>query len=81
MLSANSTFVLVYDPTQTVETELDSYRSWLSRDFNYCTSLFESDDLVIDFFIRHELPCDLETDQNPFAIEFDNGIRLSCPAA
>ena len=76
MLSANSTFVLVYDPTQTVETELDSYRSWLSRDFNYCTSLFESDDLVIDFFIRHELPCDLETDQNPFAIEFDNGIRL-----
>ena len=76
MLSANSTFVLVYDPNQTVETELESYRSWLSRDFKRCERILDSEDIVIDFFIRHDLPCDLEIDDNPFAIEYDNGIRL-----
>ena len=75
-LDANSIIVLVYGPQTTDANTIDAYRSWLARIFNSCGRVADTEDTVIEYFLRHGFPCELATIDESLAVDYDNGMQL-----
>ena len=75
-LDANSAIVFVYDPQETDANTIDAYRSWLARIFNSCGRVADTEDTVIEHFLRTGFPCELATIDESLAVDYDNGMQL-----
>ncbi len=73
-LTSNEALLLAYEP-RAADT-VDPYRAWLSRRFNACGRLADSETAVIEYFLRSGYPCQLALDDASLAIHYDNGIQL-----
>ncbi|MCY4464029.1 MAG: glycosyltransferase family 39 protein [Chloroflexi bacterium] len=73
--SANGLWLL-HNPQQTDLQALAYYRDWFSQHYRSCGNWVEKPNAVISFYLKHEIPCQLITAAQPFALDYDNGTRL-----
>ena len=67
---------LLHNPQQTDLPALDYYDDWFSLHYRSCGSWVEKPNAVISFYLKQEIPCQLITAAQPFALDYDNGMRL-----
>ncbi len=67
---------LLHNPQQTDLPALDYYDDWFSYHYRSCGSWVEKPNAVISFYLKQEIPCQLITAAQPFAVAYDNGTRL-----
>lgn len=76
-VSENSLGVwLLHNPTQTGIVELETYFGWFLERFKFCKRFVDNPETIIDYYLRSTIPCDLVTEEQPFAIRYDNGTEL-----
>ena len=77
-IAANSNAIWVlHNPEQTSLDNLPVYTDWLLRHFKPCKRFLNRDTSVIEYYLQNNLPCDLVTNAKPFAVHYDNGIKLA----
>ncbi len=67
---------VLHNPTKTSESTLDGDFGWFTQQFNFCKRYVEKPENIIDFYLKSPIPCALVTDEQPFAIRYDNGTEL-----
>ena len=67
---------IVYNPQQYDLRASKPYAENLSPRLRSCQRLEEAEDLTIDIHLDRDYPCALITSAEPFAVRYDNGIRL-----
>ncbi len=67
---------LIHNPALTNESELESDFAWFTRLFRFCKRFVEKPESIIDYYLKPSIPCELVTDEQPFAIRYDNGAEL-----
>ena len=70
-------FWLISSPEQAKLLQSDDIKTFFSRRLEFCDRVQEDVDLVVDRHIDIAYPCELITNDEPFVVEFDNGIQLS----
>ncbi len=76
-ITANSHGIwLLHNPQQTDLAKLEFYRDWFSQHYRSCGNWVESPQALIAYYLKHEIPCQLITDSQPLAVQYDNGTRL-----
>lgn len=76
-ISSNSQGIwLIHNPALTNEVELATHFGWFTQRFNFCKRYVDKPESKIDFYLKSPIPCDLVTDEQPFAIRYDNGTEL-----
>ena len=75
--SNNNALWLIHNPQQTDLQAMDVYAAWLSQHYKPCQRLFESDDAIIDYYMKTAIPCELIHAQTPFEVRYDNGTHLA----
>ncbi len=76
LLARNSVILLVYDP-QTANAEATArYRAWLAARFKSCRPLTETDDAIVEYYLKLAFPCDLALAARPLEVHYANGIQL-----
>ena len=67
---------LLHNPQQTELPALDYYGDWFSQHYRSCGSWVEKPQAIISFYLKQEIPCQLITAAQPFAVDYENGMRL-----
>ena len=67
---------VIHNPQKTDLQAMEIYSGWFRQQFQPCKRYFETDDNVIEYYVRASLPCDLLIDDDPFAINYDNGTQI-----
>ncbi len=75
-VAANSIIVFVERLQSSSPGENESIRDWLNSRFKSCRRLHNADNVVIEYFLHLDFPCDLAITDQPFAVLYDNGIQL-----
>lgn len=76
-ISSNAVGVWVlHNPQQTELDSLPVYRDWFAQEYRHCHRFFETNDSVIDYYLKPSIPCEVVTGEEPFAVRYDNGTEL-----
>ena len=75
-LAANSAILFAYDPQSAAPALIESYRRWVSHQFNSCGLVSSTANSEIEYFLRMGFSCDLAITDNPLEIHYDNNIQL-----
>ena len=76
-IAANSNALwLLHNPLRTDFESTEVYSGWLTRDYKLCRRYIEKAESLIDYYVKRAIPCELVTDQQPYAIEYENDTRL-----
>ena len=75
-IESNSAIHFVYDPSVVDPDLVAAYRSWLARIFNSCAHIADTEDTVIEYYLRHGFPCQLAAIDESLAVDYDNGMQL-----
>lgn len=67
---------LIHNPLRTDFEATGVYNSWLTRDYKFCRRYVEKAESIIDYYVKRIIPCDLVTDQQPFAVKYEDGSWL-----
>ena len=70
-------FWLISSPEQAELLQSGDINTFFSRRLEFCDRVQEDLDLVVERHIDIAYPCELITSDEPFVVEFDNGIQLS----
>ncbi len=70
-------FWMIYNPQQVDLTASKVYADFFSRRLKFCERIQEDEEHVVERHIDIAYPCELITSDEPFVVEFDNGIQLS----
>ena len=70
-------FWLISSPEQAELHQSGDIKTFFSRRLEFCDRVQEDLDLVVERHIDIAYPCELITSDEPFVVEFDNGIQLS----
>ncbi|MCY3833874.1 MAG: hypothetical protein OXG85_12735 [Chloroflexi bacterium] len=76
LLADLSVILLVYDPRTANPASVRAYRAWLASNFDSCQRLTETDETVIEYFLRSAFPCQLAIAAEPQAVLYANGAQL-----
>lgn len=77
-ISANSNGVwLIYNPQQTDLSAMPLYTDWFTEHFAPCRRYLDKLDRVIEYFVARKFPCELITDDKPFAVHYADGTQLA----
>ena len=77
LLRGHGASFLVYDPQLTDAHVIDGYNSWMRARFQSCGNQAESDDKVIELFMREDIPCELATAEELLTVAYDNDMELA----
>ena len=76
-ISANTNALwLLHNPQRTDFKSTEVYSGWLTREYKLCQRYIEKAESIIDYYVKRAIPCELVTDQQPVAIQYENGTRL-----
>ena len=53
------------------------FAEWLTDHFQNCNRFLDKPEVVIDFYLKRNIPCDLITDAQPFEVSYSNGAKLA----
>ena len=70
-------FWLISSPEQAELLKSGDINTFFSRRLEFCDRVQEYLDLVVERHIDIAYPCELITSDEPFVVEFDNGLQLS----
>lgn len=73
--NANAIWV-IHNPRQTELNSMSVFNDWFTRNYQQCKRFLDTDDSIIDYYLKPSIPCDLVTDEQPFKIRYDNGAEL-----
>ena len=67
---------VIHNPLRTDFESTEVYSGWLKRDYKLCRRYIEKAESLIDHYVKRAIPCELVTDQQPFAIKYENDTWL-----
>ena len=67
---------VIHNPQKTDLQAMEIYSGWFREQFQPCKRFFETDDNIIEYYVRASLPCELLIDNDPFAIYYDSGTQI-----
>ncbi|MYA92742.1 MAG: hypothetical protein F4Y30_04890 [Chloroflexi bacterium] len=67
---------VIHNPAAVDLRSLVYYRDWFSQHYRSCGDWLEKPKANIAFYLQRAIPCQLITDDQPFAIAYDNGALL-----
>ena len=73
--NTNSLWV-IHNPLRTDFESTEVNSGWLKRDYKLCRRYVEKAESLIDHYVKRAIPCELVTDQQPFAIKYEDGTWL-----
>lgn len=76
LLADLSVILLAYDPRAANPDSVRVYRAWLASRFHSCQRLADTDETVIEYFLRSAFPCQLAIAAAPQAVLYANGVQL-----
>lgn len=77
-ITANSNGIwLIYNPQQTNLSAMPLYTDWFVEHFAPCRRYLDKPDRVIEYFVARKFPCELITDDKPFAVHYVDGTQLA----
>ena len=68
---------LMHNPQESALSAMGSFADWLAQHFQPCQRFVDKQSSIIDFYLPTDIPCDLITDHQPFAVRYDNGTELA----
>ncbi len=77
IVSTNDILLLTTDRGQTAFSLPDQHRQWLARHYRSCGAVTASEDLVIEYYLKPAIPCELVFSQQPWQVRYRNGILLA----
>ena len=76
LLASHSVILLAYDPQTADPDSIRSYRDWLTSAFKSCRRLTETNEAVIEYFLKSAFPCELALAERPLEVHYANGVQL-----
>ena len=76
IISANDAIWLINNPQQTNLQAIDAYIKWFTRYYRPCKRFLEKENIVIDYYLRDFIPCELIDNQSPLEVVYENGNKL-----
>jgi len=76
LLTERSVILLVHDPRTADPAAIDGYREWLGPLFKACRRVTETDEAVIEYFMRAGFNCELAFAAEPLEVHYANGAQL-----
>lgn len=67
---------VIHNPMAVDLNSLAYYQDWFSQHYRSCGNWLEKPKASIAFYLQHAIPCQLITDEQPFAVTYDNGTLL-----
>ncbi len=67
---------VIFNPQQTELNLMPVYRDWFSQNYRHCHRFLESNDSIIDYYLKPTIPCEVVTAAEPFKVRYDNGTEL-----
>lgn len=67
---------VIHNPQQTELDNLPVYVDWFAQNYQHCHRFLETDDSIIDYYLKPHIPCELVTADQPFKVRYDNGTEL-----
>ncbi len=77
MTAWNFPIWLVHNPQETDLRSMDVYANEFLRQFHACGRFLETDDSIVDLFVKRVIPCSLITAPAPLAIDYEAGAELA----
>ncbi len=68
---------VIHNPQQTGLSAMPVYTDWLTQHFKPCKRYLEKTYSVIEYYANVAFPCELITDADPFAIDYEGGTKLA----
>ena len=76
-ISANTNALwVIHNPLRTDFESTEVNSGWLKRDYKLCRRYVEKAESLIDYYVKRAIPCELVTDQQPFAIKYEDDTWL-----
>lgn len=73
----NNALWVIHNPQRVDFESTDLYRNWLTRHFRLCKRYIERAESIIDVYVKHAIPCQLVADEEPLAVQYENGTQLA----
>lgn len=67
---------VIHNPLRTDFELTDVYSGWLIPNYKLCRRYVEKAESLIDYYVKRAIPCELVTDQQRFAVEYEDGTWL-----
>ena len=77
MASWNFPIWLIHNPQQTDLSTMEVFTDSFATHFHSCGRYYESDNTVIDLYVKSSIPCELLLSQHPVELHYDNGTELA----
>lgn len=68
---------LIHNPQETDLPAMSVFTDDFLTQFQSCGRYLETDNTIIDLYVKHSIPCQLLTAKSPQALSYDNGTELA----
>ena len=68
---------IAHNPEESSLSAMGSFAEWLTDHFQNCNRFLDKPEVVIDFYLKRNIPCDLIKDEQPFEVSYSNGAKLA----
>ena len=68
---------IAHNPEEASLSAMGSFAEWLTEHFQNCNRFLDKPEVLIDFYLKRNIPCELITDAQPFEVSYSNGAKLA----
>ena len=73
----NNVFWLIYNPQVSDPRSESEYATWMAQNLKSCQLKFSSEELIVEYLIDRDYPCELIVAETALEVRYDNGITLA----
>ena len=73
----NNVFLLIYNPQVSDPRSESEYATWMAQNLKSCQLKFSSEDMIVEYLIDRDYPCELIVAETALEVRYDNGITLA----
>lgn len=68
---------LIHNPRETDLSAMTAFSNNFSNQFHSCGRFLETEESVVDLYVKRSMPCELLVSQKPVEIQYDGGTELA----
>ena len=73
----NNVFLLIYNSQVSDPQSESEYATWMAQNLKSCQLKFSSEDLIVEYLIDRDYPCELIVAETALEVRYNNGITLA----
>ena len=73
----NNMFWLIYSLGESDPRSQSQFATWMVRNLGFCQQIHQGQDLIVEYYIDRDYPCELVVTEDPLELRYDNGITLA----